>query len=181
MLTPGHIALGYLVSVSFLKITHADGMFDADTLNVLLLTGSLMGTAPDLDFLPFFIKHRSLKLVQNDSHRSYATHAPLFWLIISLLAYFSFGRTLFAAYLGGIILLGTWSHFLADSFEYGIGWLRPFSQKRYAVWNYPEERTTMRQHILLRHYFEFLKIYVKSRTFPFEIVAVLAAAAVLAT
>jgi membrane-bound metal-dependent hydrolase YbcI (DUF457 family) len=181
MLTPGHIAAGYLISFLFLKATHAESVLGSDATNTLLLVGTLMGTAPDIDFLPFFLKHRSLKLQQKDSHRDYVTHTPFLWLCVAILVYIFFGMTAFSAYLGFIVWLGTWSHFLADSIEYGISWLRPFSQKRFAVWsNYPEERAALREQTILRHYWEFSKLYMtRSRTVFFEIAAILAALAVL--
>ncbi len=166
MLPPGHIAAGYLVAqgaVSVLGISESHA-------NLLLFVGALAGVAPDLDFIPFFAKHRTLKLVRGDSHRGYITHTPLFWLIVGLTVYLiNISSPL--RYFGLVIWLSSWSHLLGDSLEYGIRWLWPFRNQYYSLLPAPAADALVTYKVRTPvFYFEyFMVVYPKSRAFILEV------------
>jgi len=133
MVLPGHLAGGYLAARAVLFLTHA--AFTPAQTAALLTIGTLAGEAPDIDLIFFYFNQRSKTSKKIAEHRDYFTHAPLVWLILSLLIVASgliFGSA-FVQFTGWIILAGTFSHFILDSLEHGIRWLRPFSNKRFAL------------------------------------------------
>jgi hypothetical protein len=137
MVLPGHIAGGYLFTRAFLALTHAT--FSASQTTALLIIGTLAGELPDIDLLRFYLANRSGFSIDHN-HRLYATHAPLFWLIVSLIVV-ALGYIVsspFVIYLGWIILSGSWGHLILDSIEDGVMWLWPFSRQRFALRNVPD-------------------------------------------
>ena len=133
MVLPGHLAGGYLVTRIILAITHA--VFTPAQTLALLIIGTLAGEGPDIDLIWYSFSHIVLKSKKNDDHREFITHAPLVWLIGSLIvvAIGALIGSLFIEYIGWLILAGSWTHFILDSIEYGIMWLWPWSHKRYAL------------------------------------------------
>jgi hypothetical protein len=130
MLPPGHIAGGYLTAYALVKLTGSQ--LTAHQQNFILAMGAFWGFAPDLDMFIGFFRHRHLTVLPNGlNHRYLPTHAPLNWLIAGLAVIVLIPDT-FGRYLGLTIWLGSWSHFLLDSFGYGIMWLWPLSKKVYS-------------------------------------------------
>ncbi len=169
MFLAGHFAAGYLVTYLLLNYFHIDPFYR----NTFLLLGAIAGVLPDLDVLAHFRKARSLKLGSNgESHRDFITHAPIVWLLIGSLIIF-FGDT-FSTELSGIILiLGTWTHFIIDTLEYGIRWGWPFSKKNIAVFkNAPKHNLTGKESN--REYYKKMskEIYFKTKSFYIEIVLI---------
>ena len=189
MVLPGHLAGGYLAAATLLSVLHPD--FSTTQINTLLLIGTLAGELPDIDLFFFNWKHRKDTVVENnsndnESHRNYITHVPLFWLLISLIIILS-GYALnlvsinstFIQWTGWIILIGTWSHLILDSIEYGIRWLSPISKKRYALkTKIVQEKIVGKSGSLLQYFHYLIKIYWKSWTFPLEILISMIAIAV---
>ncbi|MCR4328603.1 MAG: metal-dependent hydrolase [Patescibacteria group bacterium] len=166
MLPLGHIATGYLVG----RIVSFYANAPSEYADLFVFGGIIAGTIPDIDFIPFFIKHRALKLVRGSSHRNYITHTPVLWFILGLCIYF-LNYDSPVRYFGIILWLGTWSHFLGDSLEYGIRWLWPFTNTYYSV--YPNPSAPKLSEIAasihspegsIPFYFEYLRVvYFKSR------------------
>ncbi|MDE2037948.1 MAG: metal-dependent hydrolase [Patescibacteria group bacterium] len=138
MVLPGHLAGGYLAAKALLAAAHAS--FTPSQTAALLAIGTLAGELPDIDLAFFYVAHVIRKDGTKDSHRDHITHAPAFWLAVSLViaaAGYAAGSS-FVAFIGWIVLAGTWSHFILDSIEYGIRWLWPFSDKRFCLREVPE-------------------------------------------
>ena len=191
MVLPGHLAGGYLAATVLLAIFHPD--LSTNQINCLLIIGTLAGELPDIDLIFFNLAHRKYQknITQNtlksdykiiNSHRNYITHIPFFWLLISL-AIVIIGQifnSIFTEYLGWTILVGTWSHLILDSIEYGILWLSPFSKKIYAIKeNTLQGNTPHRQGSLIQHFHFVITTYWKIYTFWIEIAISIVALIVL--
>jgi membrane-bound metal-dependent hydrolase YbcI (DUF457 family) len=173
MLPPGHIAAGFLTAKVLLNFTHP--ALSQSRQEQLLWWGMFFGFAPDLDMFLAFFKQRSL-LVAGDkevSHRKFYSHAPILWLIAGLLIYFLSGE-LYVKYLGLLVFLGSWSHFLLDSIEHGIMWLWPFSTKVFALKN-REVRLIIKEKNFFKHSWQFLKFYSQKLSFYLEIIVIISA------
>ena len=93
------------------------------------LMGAVMGMLPDLDMLWFyFVDHRQYH------HHVYVPHWPIVWLSISVLTLVWYGikQSKVAA---GAVLLGLTgiSHMVLDSVVGDIGWLKPWHDGLYAI------------------------------------------------
>jgi len=176
MVLPGHLAGGYLTAKAVLYLAHAS--FSPAETTALMAIGTLAGEAPDIDLL-FFYLHQKYSAVpeKRDSHRSFITHTPAFWLLISMLIVGTgwIGSSLFTETLGWLLLAGSWSHFLLDSFEYGIRWLWPFSDKRFCVRNVVEPVIPGPQGNISYYWKLLSKVYYKRVTFYLEGLVVLIA------
>ncbi len=132
MLPPGHIAAGYLTAEALLKLSHPN-LTGAQT-QQLLWWGMLFGFAPDFDFFYLFVKSKSLKAdPRKGDHRYFFSHAPALWLFAGLML-FILSPVSYIKYFGLLLWLGSWSHFLLDSIQYGIMWLWPFNRKIYCLY-----------------------------------------------
>ncbi len=132
MVLPGHLAGGYLATTALLLLTHSS--LPTSQMTALLIIGTLAGELPDIDLIPFYLAN--LRNSPNvHSHRTYFTHAPAFWLIVSLViaAAGLIFKSSFVEYLGLVILAGTWSHLILDSIEDGVMWLWPFTKRCFAL------------------------------------------------
>jgi len=175
MLPTGHVAAGFLTAKVLLHFTGTQ--FSLAETNQLLWWGVFFGFAPDLDVLYFFIKHKTFlvsgKDSRNDSHRKYLSHAPILWIITGLLIFF-FVPVLYWKYVGLLLWLGSWSHFLLDSVEYGIMWFWPFSTKVYAFKN-TEVKLEVAEQTFIAHSIHFLKLYSTRLSFYLEILIIISA------
>ena len=139
MIFPGHIAAGFLTTysvVSFFPGLHAP--VGGTELAALFAAGTLLGDAPDIDVLFYFLKKKTTSPDKLSAHRTYITHAPVVWLLLGLSIFFlssAFGLGSFWCILGLLVWLCPWSHFLCDSIDYGVMWLWPISKKQFAVYN----------------------------------------------
>lgn len=166
MLPPGHVAAGFLVAETILKITKPD--LPALQLHQLLYWGMFFSFVPDLDSFISFAKEKSFAVRDPDKndHRNFISHAPVIWLIGGLSIYFFSGSEYFKI-LGLLLWLCSWSHFIFDSIEPGIMWLWPFSKKRYYL--IPAERIRISEPTFLGYWIIFLKAYTRRVTFYCEI------------
>ncbi len=166
MLPPGHIAagalLGYGVSFLFPNLS-------PEIRNQLPLLGAFWGFVPDLDEFWIFLKNKNFLVVNNPqrNHRKYFSHAPFLWVYVAVLVFLSF-PTENGKIQAMMILGGSWTHFFLDSFDYGIMWLWPFSEKLYSF-RTPGREFVITEKKFLRHTGEFLKLYSKTFTFYMEI------------
>lgn len=176
MIFPGHIAGGYLAAKVVLALSHT--AFTSGQTTALLTIGTIAGELPDMDILFFFLHHKYSKDVEKrNNHRTFVTHAPAFWLVISLLIAGAgwIGNSPFTEMLGWLILAGTWTHFFLDSFEYGIRWLWPFSDRRFAMRQIVEPDISAPQGTIA-HYRELVgKVWNKRLTYVLEVIVVVGA------
>jgi membrane-bound metal-dependent hydrolase YbcI (DUF457 family) len=167
MLPPGHIAAGFLVGKALLKFIPLN--FSELQQSQIILWTMFFSFAPDLDIFYSFFKEKAfvVKNLETNNHRKYLSHAPVLWLIVGLFIFFSFKST-FVKILGLSLWLGSWSHFLLDSIEYGIMWLWPINRKVYAF-----KDVELSQLIIETNFFDYwfysVKQYTKSLTFYFEV------------
>jgi len=171
MLPPGHIAAGYLTAKALLKIIHPQ--ITAAQQNHLLAWGMFFGFAPDLDtFYTFFkVKAFTGSTQEKNNHRHFLSHAPVLWLIAGLLIYF-LAPSEYIKLIGLLVWLGSWSHFLLDSIEYGIMWLWPFSKKQYAL---KRINIVVGRKQFWGYWIDFLKVYTTRYSFYLEIIVILTA------
>lgn len=171
MVLPGHIAGGYLATKALLFISHAQ--FSSKETLVLYVIGIIASEGPDFDLFKFSSDQKSGH-TNKDNHRKYITHAPVVWLGLSA-AIYSAGALIgsqFFSYIGLAVLVGSWSHFLADSIEYGIMWLWPFSYKFYTLRHVPEENISGQKGTLAYYWTYITKYYVKRWTCYVEILLI---------
>lgn len=175
MVLPGHLAGGYLATRALLSLSHA--AFTPTQITALLIIGTLAGDGPDIDLLWFSFKHRILRIEEEDDHREYITHAPIFWLVLSLIivgiGYLAGSQ--FTEFIGWAILGGSWSHLIFDSIEYGVIWLWPFSKKRYCLRNVTEPEDLGEQGSIRRYWNYIVRVYPTRITFYAEILIFLIA------
>ena len=174
MVLPGHIAGGFIATNIILSLINHN--LSLSQVQLMYILGSLSGEIPDIDLLLFYFK----KNKKTDStHREYITHAPLFWLIVSImisLLGIVIGSKL--VIISGIILLaGTWSHFILDSIEDGIRWLWPISNKTFCLIKEKTEQNSYGKKIgSLSYYVEYIRReYFRKVSFYAEIVVVIIA------
>lgn len=93
------------------------------------LMGAVMGMLPDLDMLWFyFVDHRQYH------HHVYVPHWPIVWLSISVLALVWYGIKQSKAAACAVLLgLTGISHMVLDSVVGDIGWLKPWHDGLYAM------------------------------------------------
>ncbi len=174
MLWFGHLALGYLVTKFLLQF--APSTFSTQEVRLLITFGMIAALLPDMDLIPFFIKHRSIKLQKKESHRKIWSHAPLLWISIILVLLVFTAQSLFTLFAGIVLLGGSWSHFLGDSIEYGVFWLWPFSGKKWRLREARGSKFSSQKTSILRYYITFFtQVYVKNWTFWIESVTILLA------
>ena len=179
MLWLGHIALGYLTSMLFLFLFGTD--FSTNQANLTTLVVIVSALIPDLDAIYFYFKFKSLRYQKKVSHRNWISHAPFLYLLIGLFFYFLFNGSVYS-YIGLAFIFGSFSHFIADSIEYGVMWFYPFSGKKYSLKNAPPDSFLFyrKDKSSLRYYWDLLtKVYMKGATFYVEIIAVVLALVLL--
>jgi hypothetical protein len=170
MLPPGHIAGGFLAAYGLLKATNPA----LDTLQIhrLLILGAIFGFLPDMDYFISFAKEKSLTVrdFEKNNHRQYLSHAPLLWMAAGLAIYFLAGN-LFVKFTGLVLWLSSWSHFILDTFEYGVMWLWPFSRQR--IYLMPQENKNITVPGFWKYWMKFVKGYLKTVSFYLELVVIL--------
>ena len=182
MVLPGHLAGGYLATDALLIATHPS--FSPEQIITLLIIGTLFGEGPDIDVVLFYLKQRFGKAHTIQSHREYPTHAPILWLLASLIIVLIgyIAHSLFTSYVGWVILCGSWSHFILDSIEFGIAWLWPVLNRRFYLRDIVEPDISTHTKGTPAYYWQFVsKHYFKRVTFYAEIVVTICALWVLCT
>jgi hypothetical protein len=176
MVLPGHIAGGYLAARGLLAIFHPG--FSSTEIDSLLIIGTLAGELPDIDLIKLYFDHKLERPNRVNDHRIYFTHAPFFWLVISLLIVAGgyLAGSLFTEWIGWLVLVGSWSHLILDSLEYGVMWLWPWSNKCFALKKkVPIEDIAARPGSPSYHLQYINRVYWKTITFWSEIILTLAA------
>ncbi len=182
MLPPGHIAAGYLTAKAYITLAHPN--ITVAQSHALLWLGALFGFIPDVDMFLAFFKLRSLTIQSEKvDHRVFLTHVPWLWLIAGLFVSLC-GKVIgnsFVESIGMILWLGTWSHFILDSFYWGLRWLWPFSQKCYAWFPLRPGALPNNNKKFFNYWFVFIQNYFIEQpvTAYLEIVLLLGAVSVL--
>ena len=112
--------------VSFFPGLHAP--VGGTELAALFAAGTLLGDAPDIDVLFYFLKKKTTSPDKLSAHRTYITHAPVVWLLLGLSIFFlssAFGLGSFWCILGLLVWLCPWSHFLCDSIAHSHAFIKP--------------------------------------------------------
>jgi hypothetical protein len=174
MLPPGHVAGGYLLArlVALAVPTLVNPLFFIYT--------AIFAFIPDLDMFVAFFKDK--KLIHGDTdagtHRKFISHAPLVYLAVYIGWIILFPASSLVAH---AFILGTWSHFLLDSFapsKFAIRWLYPFSSKGYSFQLDPV--IFLPEAPFFKFWIRFLKEYARVFTFKLEAVIILSAIIILA-
>lgn len=169
MLPPGHVAGGFLVG----KIVQY--FFPQYSGSELLWWSAFFGFFPDLDFFLVFLKTKKFISNERINHRKFATHAPLPYLLLLVIWYLLIPKHQLVAV---AFILGTWSHFLLDSFSLeGIAWLYPFSKKLYN--KTLDTKIVIKKENFFEHWTEFLVKYSKLFSFKAELALISIALATL--
>ena len=173
MLPPGHIAAGYLTAKALLHFTHQN--LTAHQQNQLLLWGMLFGFIPDIDTFIAFAREKSFWNVgEKNNHRKFVTHAPIIWLVIGLIV-LAVAPNVYWKDVGLLLWLGSWSHFLLDTIQYGIMWLWPFSKRVYAFKDREKQYINSSGSGFWRYWTGFVKSYGQSITFYCELIILISA------
>jgi hypothetical protein len=172
MLPPGHVAAGYLAAYSFVKIVKP--ALEPSQINQLILWSTFFSFAPDLDWFWAFAREKAfiVKDFKQNDHRKFYSHAPLPWLATGLLIYFLSSNE-FVKYFGLMLWLGSWTHFVLDSIEYGIMWLWPFSSKVYALKDAGLALEANEEKRFFAYWWHSVRLYTKSVSFYLEVVIVI--------
>lgn len=175
MLPPGHIAAGFLTAKALLKISHTQ--FPPSQTAQLLWWGAFFAFAPDLDSFVAFAKIKSFWFKQGSesvNHRKFYSHIPILWLLAGLLVYF-FAATPYYKFVGLLLWLGSWAHFLLDSLDMpGIMWLWPFNKELWALKN-RGVLPIIKGKNFFDYWINFIKFYIGSWTFYAEIIILITA------
>lgn len=174
MLPTGHIAGGYLITKAATKLLRYN--FSKVELRRLYWLGMFMGFVPDLDMFYAFYKSGSLTINHLVAdHRTYLPHTPVLWLILGLLI-FTASKKPFTKAVGIVVWLGAWSHLMLDSFEHGVRWFWPITDKLYALQTVNHRIIDVDRSDFFAYWFNFLGWYAThSVTFYFEIIIIIAA------
>ena len=174
---PGHIAAGYLVARALFHFNHP--AFTSTQITNLIWLGTFFGFAPDLDFFYtlFRIKRWTVR-EDGENHRNYVSHVPIIWLAAGLAVYFLTSDP-FVKYVGLLLWLGSWSHFILDTFSYGIMWAWPFSREVFAFKN-KKIRIDIEEQRFLPFWIKFVQVYATKAwlSFSLEVGLIIAASVV---
>lgn len=161
MLPPGHIAGGYLVVYSLIKIFQPP--FSQVEMNQLFWYGMFFAFVPDMDMFFTFFRQRSCIIEKKYNHRKLYSHTPIVWFLLGC-GVMLFSQNLFTTYIGLVVWLASWSHFLFDSLQYGIMWLFPFSRRLFSV-----KDTGVELEIQEKKFFSYWIAFVQNYTTRFRL------------
>ena len=168
MLPSGHFAAGYLATTILIKVANTN--LSTSQVGLITLIGTLSAVAPDIDKFYYLYRMKKGKLKKDENHRFYLTHAPFLWLLLGLGIY-SLGGNEFWQMVGLSIWIGSWSHFILDSIEFGVPWLWPLSKKLLALKKIPDPSS--KETGIIKSEWEFItKIYPKMTTSFIEILII---------
>jgi len=182
MVLPGHLSGGYLATGAVLSLFSLP--LSSAEINALYIIGTIAGEIPDIDLFAFYFEKKKDSHSSNDTHREYLTHTPFFWLIFSSIISL-FGlifSSSFVMILGLIVFVGTISHFILDSIDYGIVWFSPFYKKRFAIFEMKPIEVKSENEVIgsLSYYWNYLQsAYLKQVTFYAEVLITIIAIFVL--
>jgi membrane-bound metal-dependent hydrolase YbcI (DUF457 family) len=169
MLPPGHVAAGFLTAKALLNIAQPE--LPQHQLTELIWWGMFFSFAPDLDNFVAYAKIKSWwykRGMDGSMHRQFYSHVPLIWLIPSLIIYFV-AESEYVKYVGLMMLVGSFSHFILDSIEFGVPWLWPFNKE---VWALKDRgvRRSIEANGFFEYWWKMVWAYTKRWTFYAEII-----------
>ena len=174
MLPTGHFAAGYLTTR--LTIASMIAIYPQAGDPKFWVVGLIASVLPDIDEFLVFYKVKRFTGDNKVIHRKFVSHAPLLHLLIGAIAYLISsvsGSQDFQLY-SILYVVGTWTHFLFDSFRYGILWLWPFSKEIYSL-RAKERNFIVTNKSFFAYWFEFLRLYSKDLVFYLEIIVIVTA------
>ncbi|OGE80234.1 MAG: hypothetical protein A2826_03145 [Candidatus Doudnabacteria bacterium RIFCSPHIGHO2_01_FULL_43_23] len=171
MLPTGHFAAGYLTTR--LTIAGLIATFPQASDPRFWAIGLIASVIPDLDEFVVFYKVGRLTGDNKVPHRKFISHSPLLHLAIGAIAF------LIANILGSqdwqlysvLYVVGIWTHFVFDSFGYGIMWLWPFTPRLFSL-RAREQDFQIKETKFFAYWLEFLKIYSKDLVFWLELIVI---------
>lgn len=176
MLPSGHFAAGYLTTK--FAIAKLLAFYPQADQARFWWVGILASVLVDLDDFYAFIKiGRPIAATKEVDHRKFISHAPLLHLGIAAAV---FG---IATLLGSndwrlysiLYLVGVWTHFIFDSFGYGIMWLWPFDSKLFSLFNANKRLDVPDNLPVIAYWVRFLKEYLRYPPFILELLVISAA------
>lgn len=174
MLPPGHIAAGYLTAYGLVKLIQPE--IDPSAVRDMYLWGMFWGFAPDLDNFFAFWKMKSWWYKggsDSGMHRKFYSHVPVLWLLAGVILYFLVSSAYWKMVVV-LLVLGSFSHFVLDSIEFGVKWLWPFSDKLVALVN-PGVKKDIQANGFFSYWLTFLSYYKSRPTFFLEIIILISA------
>lgn len=169
MLPSGHFAVGYLVTK--FTISSLTGIFPQANDARFWVVGILAAAMIDFDeFYAFHKIGRPIASIKEINHRKFVTHAPLLHLTIGLIAFLiglAAGWSDLQVY-AILYTAGMCSHFLLDSFYYGIMWLWPFNSQIYAFRKHSIDFEIPAKGVF-EYWKKFLTLFVKDFSFYLEV------------
>jgi len=172
MLPPGHVAAGFLTAKALLHFTHP--ALSAAQQSQLVWWGMFFGFIPDIDTFIAFAKEKAFFVKnQDNNHRKQFTHAPVLWFIAGMIVVVLAPST-YWRYVGLLLWLGSWSHFLLDTIQYGIMWIWPLSHKVFAIKD-REREFKIEDDSFFAYWWTFVKAYAKTLTFSLEVIIIISA------
>lgn len=176
MLPTGHFAAGYLTTR--FAIASLIATFPQANDPKFWVIGLIASVIPDMDEFAVFYKVKRFTGDSKVVHRKFISHAPLLHLAVGAAVF------LISNIIGSqdwqlysiLYVVGTWTHFIFDSFGYGILWLWPFSKKIYSV-RARERDFQINQRGFFEYWIEFLRLYFKDLVFYLEMVVIAVALA----
>lgn len=122
MTTASHIATGFVIGITYTKLTN--NVIDDSTLILISLLSSIL---PDINV----IWHKPLL-----KHHQSFTHYPIFWFILLLpITIYNTFISIVPNEIIHIVILNIITHHVLDTFALrsGIHWLYPFSSKEFSI------------------------------------------------
>ena len=110
--------------------------------------------------------------VDSSMHRKFYTHIPILWLAAGLIIYFLSSDIYFKIF-GLLVWVGSWTHFLLDSIEYGVMWLWPFNKEVWAVKDRGVIKRSVNANNFFGYWMSYLRYYVTRWTFFVEVLIIL--------
>lgn len=126
----GHLPAGYIVSDIICKI----GEEKIVSRKACIMWGMLGSVVPDLDMICFYLWDD-----RRYHHHTYATHFPVVWIVLIIMALFwlKCGNKLKYAQAAALFTINGMFHLCLDSIVGDIYWLAPFGDKAYALFTVP--------------------------------------------
>lgn len=175
MLPSGHFAAGYLVTR--LAVNSLLPYYTFADQTKFWVFGILAAVIVDLDeFYAFKKMGMPIAGTKEVNHRNFITHAPLLHLLLGgiVLAIGFFAGAKELEFFAILYILGMMTHFILDSFGYGIMWLWPLNNQ---VYSFRDTGRALEVHAssVVNYWKGFLGLYFRDMVFYLEALIILVA------